>query len=679
MFSFSARGKVADATRKPGFLTRLRRDGRGNTFAIVAAALVPLTAMIGSGVDMSRAYMAKTRLQSACDAAALAGRRVMQNDVLNANVTNEATRFFRYNFPQGLYQTANFNPVVTRPSSGTVQVTASTTIPTAIMHMFGFVNLPLSVTCEASLTLVNTDIVLVLDVTGSMLCTPEESGSCGRTSEISTSRIVALRDAVMALYDELAPMQQQLEANGLRLRYSVVPFSSSVNVGHLIRAANPDYLASNVEYETSVARYDLLTYVGTPDPPEPPVTQVYGSSISQADCDRYGNNVAFSGFTPSATQGGGPAPTPTWTRTYSNDESQGVDWGWSGSDTSGNERSCRRRYVHTVTDTFETRYRWNGTTYRAEDIDVSQYKLGNPLVVSTMGDTLSETDGNVANDGYVATPGEYDARELNVLSNGGNNIGTTSYSWNGCIEERYTVPTITSASGFAIPAEANDLNINLIPTTADSNTQWRPMLPQLTYRRAAGSDSSTSGTQMTSLAAAWWACPSESRRLAIWNRGDMQSYVNALTAVGGTYHDVGMIWGARMISTGGIFADGCETFNGMPCTRHVIYMTDGELSTNNDTYTAYGIEQHDRRITDVSNSTATERNSRHIQRFRMACNATKGMNVSVWVLAFATTTSASMSECASNSNQFFAVANRDQLIQRFREIGTNIGTLRLTQ
>ena len=47
------------------------RDARGNTLAIVGAALVPLAGMIGSGVDMSRAYMAKTRLQSACDAAAL--------------------------------------------------------------------------------------------------------------------------------------------------------------------------------------------------------------------------------------------------------------------------------------------------------------------------------------------------------------------------------------------------------------------------------------------------------------------------------------------------------------------------------------------------------------------------------------------------------------------------------
>ncbi len=61
---------VVDSAQRKGFLARLARDVRGNTLAIVGAALVPLSAMIGSGVDMSRAYMAKTRLQSACDAAA---------------------------------------------------------------------------------------------------------------------------------------------------------------------------------------------------------------------------------------------------------------------------------------------------------------------------------------------------------------------------------------------------------------------------------------------------------------------------------------------------------------------------------------------------------------------------------------------------------------------------------
>ena len=56
------------ARNQQRFLSRIRRDVSGNTIALVAAALVPLTAMIGGGVDVARIYMTKTRLQQACDA-----------------------------------------------------------------------------------------------------------------------------------------------------------------------------------------------------------------------------------------------------------------------------------------------------------------------------------------------------------------------------------------------------------------------------------------------------------------------------------------------------------------------------------------------------------------------------------------------------------------------------------
>ena len=637
--------------RRKGLLSRLRRDIRGNTLALVGAGLVPLTAIIGSGVDMSRAYMAKTRLQSACDAAALAGRRVMSNDSLTQAVTDEANRFFRFNFPQGLYDTASFTPTVTRPETGTVRVAASTTIPTTVMRMFGFTNLPLNVTCDATLSFVNTDVMLVLDVTGSM------AQSLGGTPKID-----ALRDAVMALYDELAPIQAQLEANGMRLRYGIVPYSSTVNVGALIREADPDYLADNVSYRSRQLRYETPVYEGVTGPPEDPVVQVYGSSISQSDCDRYGRNRSFGSFNPSATNGGGPPPATTWTRTYSNNESSGVDWGWSGaSDTSGTSRSCRRRYVQTDTN-YPTppRYGWTQTIYDEEVIDVSSFKLGNAVTYMSRG-----TDLGFANGGTVPEPGQYDGFDLVV---GAEDMTTTPVTWNGCIEERGTVDDIRYSSGTSAPDGAHDLDINLIPDEDDDATRWRPMIPQLYWRSNGGG----SYSQMSST-----ACPAASKRLQAWSRTAMESYINGLQPTGNTYHDIGMIWGARLISSAGIFADSADTFNGMPVTRHIIFMTDGQLEPSSSVYSSYGVETNDRRVT--GSSTATGQYESHMQRFRMACNAAKNLSASVWVIAFGTTLSADMQNCASNANQAFTSADRDQLIARFREIGANIGALRLTQ
>ena len=620
-----------------GLLPRLARDVRGNTLAIVAAALVPLAAMIGSGVDMSRAYLAKTRLQSACDAASLAGRRVMTNDTLSTAVTAEANRFFNYNFPQGLYDTAAFTPAITRPAAGTVRVTASTTIPTTIMRMFGFTTLPLDVTCDASLNFVNTDVMLVLDVTGSM-----DWDINGNTTSVDANRrITALRDAVMALYDELAPVQTQLESNGLRLRYGVVPYSSTVNVGALIRGVNANYLADSVQYQTRVGQYDQYATRTLTDDYE---TQTYGSSITEAQCNQYGVNAGYPTLDGQPAPTGGPAPAPITTVQYSV-----RDWGQTG-DTSGTSRTCRR---YRRTTTRQTGWFSDSYAYRQEAVNTSAYKMGTPVTIATN------------DNGASATQGEYDMEEAASLVNGESN---TTVTWNGCIEERETTSVITGSSSNQIPNNAFDLDINLIPH--NNATRWRPMWSPIVYRRNSdGSRTSMSGA----------ACPAPARRLQAWTRAALLTYVNDLDPTGSTYHDTGMIWGARMISNAGIFADSPNTFAGMPVARHIIFMSDGQMDTDNGVYGLYGIERNDQRVSGMASPSEAELNGRHMRRFRMMCNAAKAQGASIWVIAFGTALSAEMLECASNANQASTAGSRDALLARFREIGSNIGALRLTQ
>ena len=63
----------------------------------------------------------------------------------------------------------------------------------------------------------------------------------------------------------------------------------------------------------------------------------------------------------------------------------------------------------------------------------------------------------------------------------------------------------------------------------------------------------------------------------------------------------------------------------------------------------------------------------------MICNAAKNMNVSVWVIGFDTALNSNLTGCASNSNQATTSADRESLIARFRQIGNQIGALRLTK
>jgi len=131
-----------------GFFRRLAKDVAANTLAISAASLVPLMAMVGGGVDASRYYMAQARLQSACDAGALAARRAQSNNSFTAIVEGTGKKpgeigdaFFDQNFSEGMFGIKSLENTYTGTNDGEVNGVASGTMPTSIMAAFGFEDL----------------------------------------------------------------------------------------------------------------------------------------------------------------------------------------------------------------------------------------------------------------------------------------------------------------------------------------------------------------------------------------------------------------------------------------------------------------------------------------------------------------------------------------------------------
>ena len=657
----SIRDRMIAARR---FANRLAKDTAGNALMMIAAALIPLAALGGSGIDLSRAYLAQSRLQMACDAAALAGRRAMTTGSVDNTVRSEALKFFRFNFETGeggrkpSFNVANFVPTVEDGTNSAVVVSAATTVPTSLMSMFGYTNIPISVTCNARQDFVNTDIVLVLDTTGSM--------AQKAVSTDTQTKIEGIRSAVLALYDELAPAQTQLEAVGLRLRYGIVPYSVTVNVGDAIRGVDSNYLVDKWDYQSRVANFNTPNYVGTAGSPViDGSVEVYssGTGISSSNCTKFGNNQSFTGFVPtSPTSGGGPAPTPSWVYTWVS------EWGWSGApDNSGSTKSCRRqRYVTTTTYAING-YKFTDWTYKkAVEYNVSNFRTGSAITLAT------NTSGIMpASDSYTSQQ----------LATSGTGFTTASYTWKGCIEERDTDSAITSTTT-AATSDAHDLNIDEIPSSKE--TRWRPHWPDVVYKRNSTSDAdatpdASSGTAMTSSGSNYWACPTAAKRLQAWTKTNLTTYVNSLNADGYTYHDIGMIWGARFISSGGIFAgDNPTTYKNMPVAKYIIYMTDGQLDTEPAGYTAYGVEYLDQRVSGDYTTTG-DLDGRHRNRFSLACNAAKAAGANIWVIVFATGLSTELTNCASKPTQAKVSANSTALIQDFAKIGKEIGALRLTK
>ena len=593
------------------FLGRLRRDSRGNTLAIMAAALIPLIAMIGSGIDMTRAYMAQNRFRQACDAGSLAGRRILSGTTVSDAVRTEATKYFRFNFPTGQFQSANYTLAMSIPAPGTLHIESETTIPTTLMKMFGYQTLPINASCSATQDFVNTDIMMVFDLSGSMNCPPGVGGACGEVEQ-SNSKIGALRSAAVSLYDTLQPAQDQLRANNLRLRYGFVNYNSSVNVGRILYNRNPDWLQQTTNYQSRTPNWVDATESG----------YVNGKSNCESAW-QYSDSVNTLDSTFTGIYGG-------WWQT-------------------GN----RCNVVVTTTSNPD------GYTYESRPVDTRAF-LSSSL--------LNTTATNPAPSWPVIAPAAANRSAIYSTS-----------TWDGCIEERQTNNTaIDGGTSTTAPADAYDLNVDLPPTNAE--TRWRAMWPDIVYYR--------DGSQPVG-----YACPTEARRLAEYynNKADFVTYIDGLRARGSTYHDLGMIWGARFISTTGLFASATpETNNqfdpdnpakirGFSVKKYMIFMTDGDMAPVPGVYSSYGVEALDGR---VMGSPSNDRNAltrRHLQRFRMACNAAKAKGIDIWVIAFATTLTDDMKNCASKPDQAAGLSSNAALIAKFEEIGSKIGSLRLSQ
>jgi len=194
------------------FVQKLARDRRGSVAVFLAFAIIPIVGFIGIGTDTARAYMVKSRLSSALDAAGLAGGKAFFSPTRDQDIT----MFFNANFPAGYMGAVLSGPTVTIDTvSETVTLSASATIPTTFMRLVGKNSIAVSSNTEITRQIEMLDLVLAVDMSGSM------SSSAG-----SVSRITAARNASLQLVDILFGNS----GNKDLLQIGLVPWNAKVNV-----------------------------------------------------------------------------------------------------------------------------------------------------------------------------------------------------------------------------------------------------------------------------------------------------------------------------------------------------------------------------------------------------------------------------------------------------------------
>lgn len=623
-----------------GVLSRLRRDVRGNALAIMAAALIPIAAFTGSAIDVARLYVVKVRLQQACDAGALAGRKFMTDTdpttPLDTPAATAAKTFFTNNFQSGWFKTTSISFVPSKTSDSQVAGVASATVPMTIMGIFGKAPVTLSVTCQARYDVADADIMFVLDTTGSMACsTANDTGDgCGASTasytrpdgttgyydvEQSGSKISGLRSAVLSFYDTLVANADPTT----HIRYGFVPYTSTVNAGYLLPTSA---LVTKWTYQTR-------QLVG--DATNGNASSTSTNGVSQANCVVGSTRTPATGYS-----GSGSASIVTTT--------------WAAQTGNKAPGTC------TVT-TQPMKPSWS---YGQYPLDVSGYITGSS----------------------VDDPSK---------------ITSATSKWQGCLEERQTT-TATSFNASNLPP---DLDPDLAPTSSvdstgfptSSDTRWRPMWPDVIYYRGSSQSAFTDKSSNSSnpygdnsnypnwasatyLSAGYVSCGKPAQRLTTMARSDVSNYVNAsdFKAIGGTYHDTGMIWGTRLISPTGIFASDTAAWPGRnPPNRYIVFMTDGQMAPNQLIYGMYGMELYDQRVVGSNYSLATD-TANHNARFVAECAAAKARNITVFVVGFGQTLNSQLTACASPGDAYYASDNAS-LTKAFQTIANQVAMLRISK
>ncbi|MBT2133669.1 pilus assembly protein [Croceibacterium sp. LX-88] len=690
---YASRNSCANSSS--GVLRRLLRSETGNVMALTAAATLPMLAVIGGAVDISRIYLTKSRVQAACDSAVLAGRKAMSTTTYTDAAKGRARSMFNFNFQEADYAATGTTFLTSADAKGKVSGTATTSIPMAVMGMFGAGPANLSVTCSADIQVPNIDIVMVLDVTGSMNDCPE--GKCGSGDE---RKIDSLKAAAKTFY---ATLKKEMAGNTTsQIRYGFVPYDQAVNGADLF-SSTPDqtkgqlplsYLNDSMVVQSRVAVFtNVVQWVpdrtasvtifeqtydsGSADSKKPfkAVTNG-GTDISNSNCTNYAKNSNFgsvtllSGGSSVLYQKGSDAGTetlqtsaPTTGTSYTKTTFERVSPTWSNGSKKCTRRVIQKKYIK------QKGYQFRHWSYEPTTYSVANFKNGNSINYNT---AIVDPEYTLTEEEYAATgnDGKLDLVELAQLPYQTGLTTAASSKWDGCLEERNTVP----ATSFA-PIPSGALDLDFISGGTSNELRWRPSLLDLTYYR-----SSSAAVTNTNISATRsnldYSCPTaKMRNLNPMTETEFGTYIDSLQPGGYTYLDVGMVWGLRMISPQGMFASRNLTGpNGGQIDRYIIFLTDGVPVSRGNSYTAYSVEDMAKRITGTTGKQPAEL---HALRFQALCDAMRS-KVNIWAIAFGTSVEGNLSACADTGRALQADKKED-LEKAFTDIAKQIADLRLVQ
>jgi Flp pilus assembly protein TadG len=250
-------------SKPTSLLRRLISRREGNISIMFGLAAIPLIVSVGMGIDISRAYSVRTRLNAALDDAGLAlgaSPKLCPAPApcyTQAQLDQRLRTYVIANFPAGKVGSIG-TPSFTISANGLqYTITGTASVNTTLMRIIGINTLSVAATSVISKG-VGLELAMALDNTGSML---------------SNNNIATLRTASQQLIDDLFAKTTSTS----QLKISIVPYVTAVNLPQTL-ATQAGILATAAPFAYDTTQTDDTKWKGCVMEPQYPADMAEGTT-----------------------------------------------------------------------------------------------------------------------------------------------------------------------------------------------------------------------------------------------------------------------------------------------------------------------------------------------------------------------------------------------------------------
>jgi Flp pilus assembly protein TadG len=611
-------------------------EKRGNVMVTFALATIPMIGFVGAAVDYSRANSAKAAMQSAVDATALILSKEAQS-LTTAQLNTKADAIFKALLHRPDVANLAVVPHLVDAGTGSYKLTlaATATVPTAFTKFVGQEQMNLSVSNEIVWGIKKLELVLALDVTGSMA---------------SNNKMTELKKAAKSL---LTTMKGVAKKDG-DVKVAIIPFSVDVNVGtNNVNAAWldwSDWAAAPVIMTEWLGAGNALCQGNQciwertgPGARCPFTTDDHGfrctngpaSTSNDSTVSRIPSSGAYSGWIcPSKDNGSkSTAATGRLNNRYHNgcytrgDAKPESDWhpvttGFSATcgglpfsqcqcTGSGSNRVCG----------FRPDSNWQPYA-QSSSASCGNLSMSDPVVCKCFDSGSSKVCKQKTYYTQAAPPNlsrQWRPREKTA--------------WNGCVRDRNQDYDTQSAPLSYVATNVQQTNIagvsenypqSAAPATSDA------------FQPHQFSDCSAS---LMPLSFEWTA---------------LSDKIDALQPIGNTNVGIGLAWGFHALTAGGVLGAATPSPG---LDKVIILLTDGENTQNR-----YSTSQ-----ADIDTRT------------KMTCDNVKKANIKLYTIRVINGNASLLQTCASKSDMYYNVQDASQLNDVFTQIAKNLANLRIAK